>query len=48
MAEDRHSGHQIEDMQSAYQTALRVLKSRNQDIEEKKKGIKDQMGYLIE
>jgi hypothetical protein len=46
--QDRHNGHQIEEMQNAYSSALKILKSRNKDIEDKKKTIKDQMSSLIE
>jgi B-box zinc finger len=44
----KHSEHEIAELQAAYQTSLKILKSKNQEHDNKKRLLRDQMGYLVE
>jgi len=46
--EGGHAQHEIQELQTAYQTALKRLKGGNKEAEEKKRGIKEQMQVVLE
>ena len=47
-APDRHYQHQVEELQKAYQQSLKILKTKNKDLDSKKSNLRSEMQFLVE